>query len=348
MHIHLQIEVMGCPTICDHCWAQGVPYAAMPLADIAWVLREAKAYFADRQQHVSAFPMHEVVAHPEAAKVLAAFLPFLDDDAGFEPLATTGVPLMLRADWQALLAEIRALGTQTFWVALHGFQGDHDALVHRQGAFAETCQAVGRIRAHGFNCGANLFTTRSIVQNFDAFCRAIDILGLTEEFWVPAAYLPVARQQQYETERISLPDVQPHQSAILARTRVWKEQWANLADYTEAAWVQRALAGQWPAPPPADRLWLVCRPNFDIYLGLAGLYGERLGNLKQDGVANTLAGALGRTPPTHDQLYYRRDEFPPVDQLARQVGNAHSETIHFQDDSMRYVWLDRYLRKRPR
>jgi hypothetical protein len=31
----LQVEVVGCPTVCRHCWAQGGPYPAMPVDDAA-------------------------------------------------------------------------------------------------------------------------------------------------------------------------------------------------------------------------------------------------------------------------------------------------------------------------
>ena len=39
----LWVEVAGCPTICQHCWAQGVPYPAVPVGDIAYVLAQASA-----------------------------------------------------------------------------------------------------------------------------------------------------------------------------------------------------------------------------------------------------------------------------------------------------------------
>jgi hypothetical protein len=32
--ISLTVEVIGCPTMCRHCWAQGTAYSAMPLADV--------------------------------------------------------------------------------------------------------------------------------------------------------------------------------------------------------------------------------------------------------------------------------------------------------------------------
>jgi hypothetical protein len=33
--LDLQVEVVGCPTVCRHCWAQGIPYQAMPNDDVA-------------------------------------------------------------------------------------------------------------------------------------------------------------------------------------------------------------------------------------------------------------------------------------------------------------------------
>src|SRR5262245_42660600 len=41
--VGLCVEVAGCPTICQHCWAQGVPYPAMPVADITHLLEQASA-----------------------------------------------------------------------------------------------------------------------------------------------------------------------------------------------------------------------------------------------------------------------------------------------------------------
>ena len=40
----LYVEAVGCPTICTHCWAQGVPYAATPPREIAWVLQQAVGF----------------------------------------------------------------------------------------------------------------------------------------------------------------------------------------------------------------------------------------------------------------------------------------------------------------
>jgi hypothetical protein len=154
----LQVEVVGCPTVCRHCWAQGVPYQAMPVADVAWVLEQAHRFCDDHGLGFGAYPMHELAAHPQAPEVLRLFADHVGA-AEFEPLATTGVPLATREDWQQVLAAAAALGTTTIWVAFHGVGAEHDRQVNRTGAYAETCLAVQRAHAVGLRAGCNVFLT---------------------------------------------------------------------------------------------------------------------------------------------------------------------------------------------
>jgi hypothetical protein len=141
--LYLQVEVVGCPTVCRHCWAQGMPYQAMPAEDVAWVLEQAHRFCDNHGLGFGAYPMHEVAAHPEAAEILRLFADHVGA-AEFEPLATTGVPLAIRDDWQQLLAAAATLGTTTMWVAFHGIGSEHDRQVNRPGAYAETCLAIQR------------------------------------------------------------------------------------------------------------------------------------------------------------------------------------------------------------
>jgi hypothetical protein len=82
--VGLQVEVVGCPTVCTHCWAQGVPYNAMPLQDIAWVLEQANRFRAATGLPVDAFPMHEVAAHPQASTVVRLFQDFSNAGDGHD------------------------------------------------------------------------------------------------------------------------------------------------------------------------------------------------------------------------------------------------------------------------
>lgn len=123
--LYLQVEVVGCPTVCRHCWAQGVPYQAMPVDDVALVLEQAHRFCDDHGLGLGAYPMHEVAAHPRAAELLRLFADHVGA-AEFEPLSTTGVPLAVREDWQQVLAAAAGLGTTTVWVAFHGLGVEHD------------------------------------------------------------------------------------------------------------------------------------------------------------------------------------------------------------------------------
>jgi hypothetical protein len=99
----------------------------MPLADITWVLEQGQAACAAAGLIFSAYPFHEVAAHPEAGAVLRLFSAFPGDpslDEGrpmFQPLSTTGVPLALRPDWAEVLATCRELGATVVWPACMGW-----------------------------------------------------------------------------------------------------------------------------------------------------------------------------------------------------------------------------------
>jgi hypothetical protein len=156
--LQLQVKVVGCPTVCRHCWAQGVPYPAMPLADVAWVLEQSHRSCDDRGLGFGAYPMHELAAHPQVAELLGLFADHVGT-AEFEPLSTTGCRWPSARDWQDMLAAAASLGATTVWVAFHGLGVEHDRQVNRPGAYAETCLAIQRVHAAGLRVGCNVFLT---------------------------------------------------------------------------------------------------------------------------------------------------------------------------------------------
>ena len=99
--LSVQVEVAGCPTVCQHCWAQGLGYQAMRVGEVAWVLEQVHRFCDQHALGLDAYPMHEVTAHPQAAEVLRLFADHVGA-AEFEPLSTTGVPLAVREDWRAV------------------------------------------------------------------------------------------------------------------------------------------------------------------------------------------------------------------------------------------------------
>jgi len=107
-----------------------------------------------------------------------------------------------------------------------------------------------------------------------------------------------------------------------------------------------ALTGDWPATPdPAPgELALVCRPNLDVYSGLAGLYRIRHGNLRTDGIAAVLGSALAYGRQRDDALWFGSGSRAAPDELAARYGDPAGLGVHPGPESVRYLWLDRARR----
>jgi hypothetical protein len=350
--LDLQVEVVGCPTVCRHCWAQGVPYQAMPVRDVAWVLGQARRFCDDHGLGFGAYPMNELAAHPQATTILRVFA----DHVGateFEPLSTTGVPLAVREDWQEVLAAATSLGTTTVWVAFHGLGVEHDRQVNRPGAFTETCLAIQRVHAVGLRGGCNVFVTTANAPQAERLLGALGRLQVDGMWWGPATYYPTARGRRNERLRPRLWDLRPIAAWIRELSPFDHEVWANLEAHTEAAWVARALAGDWPSqlaevePRLGDQgLPLVCRPGLELHTGTAGLYRQRHGNLRTDGGQAVLSRALEHGGRSIDAVWFGPERLPAVEELAARYGNRTGQGVHFTETSVRYLWLDRARRAR--
>lgn len=345
--LYLRVEVVGCPTICRHCWAQGVGYQAVPVGDVAFVLEQAHRFCGEHGLAFGAYPMHEVAAHPQAAAILRLFAGHVGA-AEFEPLTTTGVPLATRQDWAELLTAAAQLGTTTVWVAFHGVGAEHDRQVSRPGAYAETCLAIQRVHDAGLRAGCNIFLTKTSAPQAGQLIKDLRRLRIDQTYWSAAAYYPSPRQRRNEHLRPEVADLQPIATRIPQLSHLCDEVWSNLEAHTEAAWVRRALAGDWPAEPRPNGqfLELVCRPNLDIHTGQAGWYRERHGNLRRDGAQAVLTRALAQGSQPTDALWFDLHPLPGVAEAAAQHGNPRGQAVHFTASSVRYLWLDRAQRAR--
>jgi hypothetical protein len=345
----------------------------MPLTDIAYVLEQASAACAAAGVPFSAYPMHEVAAHPAAPAVLRLFSaypgdPALDRDRDeglpmFEPLSTTGVPLALRPDWAEVLATCRELGTTVVWPAVHGRGETHDRVVHRAGAYQETLLGIDGARGAGLEVGCNVFLTRenTTVAEFEALVEDLLTHGVTQLWVGSAGYLPTARSRRYEALRPTLAELLPLSERVQTLPGPHFDQaiWSDLAAHTEAAYVERALDGRWgvePAPSAStvEELTLVCRPNLDLYWGLAGRYRRPYGNLRRDDAQALVQAAIADWGPsapvpavggTHDDnVWFTLVPIPDVRDLAERYGDPASDRVHFWVGSPRYLWLDRAQR----
>jgi hypothetical protein len=348
--LDLQVEVMGCPTVCRHCWAQGIPYQAIPVHEVAWVLEQAHRFCDDHGVGFGAYPMHELAAHPQAAELLGLFADHVGA-AEFEPLSTTGVPLAVREDWQQVLVAAARVGTTTVWVAFHGLGVEHDRQVNRPGAFAETSLAIQRVHAVGLRAGANVFVTTANAGQAKRLLETLGQLQVDQMAWEPASYYPTPRGRRNERLRPQLGDLLPLADRLRQRSGFHGNAWANLEAHTETAWVARALAGDWPSqlsetePRAGDQgLPLVCRPDLELHTGVAGWYRERHGNLRADGARAVLGRALEQGGRSIDAVWFGPDRLPAAEELAAQSGDRSGRGVHFTETSVRYLWLDRTQR----
>lgn len=341
----MNVEVMGCPTVCLHCWAVGRPYQAMAIEDISWVLHEVRRFCTAHQFTFSGYPMHEVLAHPQAAQVLLLFQDLWKVD--FQPLPTTGVPLATRPDWRETLEVLRSYEVPMLWFAFHGREEIHDRMVQRTGAYRESLRAVALAREAQIHTGCNLFLTKENVSHFDQLVS--DLLQAGMESIAPCIYhfTPNARGRLTERVRLEWQDVQPilpRLDALLVGD-VIRRYWRELL-HTGSWFVQQALAGTWPDEPAYRLISLVCRPNLDIYRGVAGQYSKRYGNLRRDGTDEVLNRAVADGACSRDDLWFTPEQLLPVQELAACFGDAQSQRIH-EALSLRHWWLDCARRAGP-
>ncbi len=135
--------------------------------------------------------------------------------------------------------------------------------------------------------------------------------------------LPDSRGRRNERLRPALSELLPLADWIRTLSPFDHDVWANLEAHTEAAWVARALAGDWPSwtGHAGEVLELVCRPNLDLHTGTAGWYRQRHGNLRTDGPQAALAGALQQGGRSSEALWFGPDPLPSVAELAARHGD---------------------------
>lgn len=350
MTMRMCVEVMGCPTVCQHCWAMGRGYSAMPLEDVSWVLHEVRRFCVARELAYMGFPMHEVVAHPQVVQILRLFHDVWQDDC--QPLPTTGVSLATRPDWREILETLRDLNAPTLWFAFHGADEVHDRAVMRKGAYRESLRAVELTREADMKSGCNLFITKENIQQFDRLVADLQHAGMQEIIPQVYGFTPNARGRHTEPLRPEWRDVEPLVEKLdaIPETCFWRPFWRELPHkHTESWYVEQALAGTWsdePDPARPDAISLVCRPNLDVYRGNAGQYTRRYGNLRLDGVDEVLSRAVADGPSCYNEIWFPGEHVPPVQELATRFGNGQSQRIHCDSYSIRDWWMDSGRRSR--
>jgi MoaA/NifB/PqqE/SkfB family radical SAM enzyme len=193
--------------------------------------------------------------------------------------------------------------------------------------------------------GCNVFLTHENVGEFDSVISDLLEHGVAQFAVEVASYLPTARSRRYEAQRPTLADLEPLLERVqeLPGPFFHDEQWRHLDACTERSYVRQALEKSWPSSmkPAWEGLYLVCRPNLDLYWGVAGRYRRRYGNLRRDDAQRILqAAVLHDGERSEDALWFDLDPIPQMCALAKQYGDPAGQHIHLEAESLRRRWLD--------
>jgi hypothetical protein len=171
---------------------------------------------------------------------------------------------------------------------------------------------------------------------------ALGRLQIDQMAWEPATYYPTPRGRRNERLRQRPSELLPLADRIRQLSPFHRDAWANLEAHTEAAWVARVLAGDWPPqlaeaePANGDQgLPLVCRPSLELHTGVAVRYRERHGNLRADGAQAVLSRALEQGGRSVDAVWFRPDPLPSIGELAARHGGRTGQGVHFTETSVR-------------
>ena len=345
--VSMNVEVMGCPTVCQHCWATGRHYQAMPLEDVSWVLHEVRRFCDAHGLAYGGYPMHEVVAHPQAAQVLQLFHEIWQVE--FQPLPTTGVPLAIRPDWREILETLRELNVSMLWLAFHGADEIHDRAVMRQGAYRESLHVIKLVREVGMKTGCNLFLTKENNWQFDKLIADLQQAGIHEIIPQVYSFTPNARGRHTEPLRPEWQNVEHLVEKLdaIPEACLWRRFWRELPKmHTESWYVQQAETGTWPDDGSwrREQVTLVCRPNLDVYRGEHGQFVKHYGNLRHDGVDEVLNRAMADGITSYEDIWFPGEPALSVQELGARFGDAQSQRIHPQALSIRDWWMERARR----
>jgi sulfatase maturation enzyme AslB (radical SAM superfamily) len=235
------------------------------------------------------------------------------------------------------------VGTSTLWFAFHGAGTTHDRAVQRQGAYHESLRAVELAQQAGMRAGCNLFVTNESLPQVEQIVADLQRAGIEEIIPCLYAFLPNARGHYSERVRSIWPQAEEFVKLLdtIPETANWRRFWHELPHkHTEAWYVQQALAGTWPTEPELRAIWLVCRPNLDVYRGWAGYYRQRYGNLRRDGVDVVLSRAMADGPRSADEIWLTGEQQASIWELAARFGQQKSQRIHPHAASIRYWWVE--------
>lgn len=345
--IDLAIEAAGCSNRCRHCYASGMPYKPMVLAQYIDILSSFRRVCDQRGLKFYPYPMHDVSTHPNMAEVIQVTVEHSDDGIGaFQPLVTPGNSLALRDELGVVLQKLEKQGINAFWLTIHGRVEDHDWTTSRERSYQRTMQMISTLHSSGYSVGANYMINKRNVRYFSNHAAELKQVGLSQMACEIAGYgFSPNFADKYFAYLPKLADVLPIKDAIVRESDFYKEKWEKLSCMTEGHYLSD-LDGyetqEWEAleTRAASTLTLVCDRNLNIYIGEAGTYFDLLGKAVDTPTESIIEAAVARGVSCLEKYYFEQHADREIHELARLHGDKTGSRLYWTYEGLRMRWLE--------
>ncbi len=284
MKYTFEITIAGCSTNCAHCYVDGGPAPAMILEDFKLCVKRLRPVLGRLEGDISVTLGNEMFCHPNLVDILEICKEQLSPYVSFRDFVpTTGLALLSRKDFTAVLERLQDLGAAGFMLALHGDRHNHDQVTQTCGSYDGLFRAADMLAHNGFKLLWNLMVSRPLAQDIHSVLNRISPYHASARLTVPL-YVPTARMRGFQSFRADYEAcikiahaAEGHgiPSASLVQHCVEHSETAVLQDLTTHGFDYRNALRRAP-----NWVFFHITQELDLYYGNVGAHTQYLGNLR--------------------------------------------------------------------
>lgn len=302
-------DMHGCPNRCRHCWLGSGDGRRMSEEDVRWGVRQFREFISSSSnptpiRRLSVASWFREPDYADNYRDLYALEAELSDG---DPHRHELLSIWRLARDPSYAEWAREVGPDTCQISFFGMEETNDWFHRQKGAFRDAITATERLLEAGMKPRWQIFLTKKLIPDLDDLLRLVERMKLRERVAALGSEFcmfmhtpgPDGNAREIEHLRPTIDEVSSLPSEIVEASRKHfpKREWLW---YSEAELVSQILSEeetfpfgcQWP-----EKLWLNIKSNWDVFSNIGTLEDWwRLGNLKEDSVAEILDGFARNTP----------------------------------------------------
>ena len=339
--IAIIMDMAGCPNRCRHCWLGHPPNRRVPEESLRWVVRQFRDWdpLGRNKQFAKPLTVMTWYREPDFApnyRELWELEKELSDKGAAKRFELLSIWRLARDKSYAQWA--RDIGTEVCQISFFGLEETNDYFTRRRGSFKDSLLATERLLEVGIRPRWQLFLTKRLILEFDAFVGLIKALELEKrlkalghefEFFLhPVA--PDGEAFNIEHLRPTVDDLASIPSYLVEKTKHYQaaSTLEECVGKAEKDWIEELSEEAEPFATFPPTLAFMVTPQLDVFSNL----GEpmpwwKLGNLRMDGVESIMhCFENDQAPGLYVNFHI------PVSQLAHTYGRIDSQYIYTRDD----------------